>query len=97
MNSRTKKAVYINQKFNEAKTKHNIEVFDNGGKTFDRFTVRIDKDVFGMSDDPLGVQGFNQYCDEARQFTFFGLGPKRKYIPIEIKKAILDRLEPQCD
>jgi hypothetical protein len=53
-------------------TKPFIKVFDNGGKTFDRFTVVIfDKpkssdaghvNVFGMSCNADAPNGFNQYC-----------------------------------
>lgn len=35
--------------------KNQIQIFDNGGKTADRFTVLIGKDVFGMGDN------FNQF------------------------------------
>ncbi len=40
----------------------NIQVYDNGGETFDRYTVIIDNDVFGMSENPLSASGFNQWC-----------------------------------
>lgn len=39
----------------------NIEIYDNGGVTFDRYTVIIDGDVYGMSDNPRSPQGFNQF------------------------------------
>lgn len=38
-----------------------IEIYDNGGETFDRYTVIIDGDVYGMSANPQSPQGFNQY------------------------------------
>ena len=41
-----------------------IRIYDNKGKTFDRYTVIIDKDMYGMSSDPLGPRGFNQYGGE---------------------------------
>jgi hypothetical protein len=41
--------------------KHKIRIFDNKGETFDRYTVLIDEDAFGMSHNPLSAQGFNQY------------------------------------
>ena len=88
-----KKAVYLNQKFNDAKAKHNIEVYDNGGKTIDRFTVIIDDGVYGMSDDPFYPLGFNQFSCMKSELGLPVEGIKRQYIPTEIKKAILDRLE----
>ena len=93
MNKEIKKAVYLNQKFNKAKTKHNIEVFDNGGKTVDRFTVIIDEAVFGMSDDPFYPLGFNQFSCMKSELSLPIEGLKRKYLPKEIKEAILNRLE----
>lgn len=51
--------------------KNYIRVFDNGGKTWDRYTVVIYEDdtpnneaytaVFGMSSNAKSPQGFNQY------------------------------------
>lgn len=42
----------------------NIEVYDNGGETFDRYTVIIGSSVFGMGGDPMMPNGFNQYSGE---------------------------------
>lgn len=42
----------------------NIIVLDNGGETFDRYTI-IDKksgDMIGSSDNPFHPQGFGQFC-----------------------------------
>jgi hypothetical protein len=39
---------------------HIIRVFDNKGRTRDRYTVVIDGEVFGMSSDPSSPKGFNQ-------------------------------------
>lgn len=42
----------------------NIIVLDNGGKSFDRYTI-IDKktgDMIGASENPFHPQGFGQYC-----------------------------------
>ena len=44
-------------------------VYDNGGETIDRFTVVCpDGSVFGMSDDPISPQGFNQYSGDIDEF-----------------------------
>jgi len=39
-----------------------ILVYDNGGKTVDRYTIVIDTEVFGMSENALSPNGFNQYA-----------------------------------
>ena len=39
-----------------------VTVYDNGGKTFDRYAVIIGREVYGMSSDPASPQGFNQYA-----------------------------------
>lgn len=45
-----------------------IIVFDNGGKTQDRYTVVIGSDVYGMSEDPTHPQfGFNQYSGDVSE------------------------------
>lgn len=38
-----------------------IKVFDNEGKTADRYTVVIDKDVYNMSIDATAPNGVNMY------------------------------------
>jgi hypothetical protein len=42
----------------------NIIVFDNGGETFDRYTIinKKDGEMIGSSDSPFHPQGFGQYC-----------------------------------
>jgi hypothetical protein len=42
-----------------------IKVYDNGGKTNDRYTVIIDGSVFGINTVPFHpAMGFSQYCGE---------------------------------
>lgn len=50
----------------------NIIVFDNGGETFDRFTIidRKSGDMIGSSENPFHPQGFGQYCGNPAH-TFF--------------------------
>ena len=82
----------IDKYLSEAKSK--IVVYDNGGKTADRYTVFIGDDVFGMSDDPTSPQGFNQYSgttDEIKMGSH--LGKKLSKIPKELIKAIRDRIK----
>ena len=38
-----------------------LKVWDNGGRSFDRFTVQIGPDFWGMSANPDSPQGFFQY------------------------------------
>lgn len=38
-----------------------IHVYDNGGETFDRYTILIGMDVFTMSEHPMSPQGSNQF------------------------------------
>lgn len=46
-----------------------LTVYDNGGETVDRYTVVCpDGSVYGMSSDPTGVNGFNQYGGEIEEF-----------------------------
>ena len=70
-----------------------VVVYDNGGESFDRFTVIIDKDTFGMSENPNSSQGFNQYIGELDRDIKPGkhLGKKLSKIPKEIQKAIKKR------
>lgn len=38
-------------------------IFDNQGKTFDRYTIiSANGEVYGSSDNPFHPQGFGQYC-----------------------------------
>ena len=41
-----------------------VGVWDNGGKTVDRYTVVSGRSAYGMSDKPQHPQGFNQYIGE---------------------------------
>jgi len=76
-----------------------IKVYDNGGKTWDRYTVSIDEDVYSMSANATSPDGFNQYWGELKDFdkpmSRFG---KRLYIdegqvPEEVCKAIAQRAQ----
>ena len=46
-----------------------LEIFDNGGETVDRFSVFIGQDVFHMSDNALMPTGVNMYAGERHQMT----------------------------
>jgi hypothetical protein len=66
-------------------------VYDNGGKSMDRYTVFTpDGSVFGMSET---AQGFNQYVGESDEIPKGShLGKKLKSVPKEIEWAVIDRM-----
>ena len=79
-----------------------IRVFDNK-KTWDRYTVVIDDAYYGMSENALSPQGFNQYGGLTQElvkndYGFFNqtvLGKEIKNLdklPNDVKKAITQRL-----
>jgi len=50
-----------------------VRVFDNEGRTIDRYTVIIDggkfNDIYTMSDNPLSPLGVNQFSWRLKKFT----------------------------
>jgi len=47
-----------------------FRIFDNGGKTLDRYTlINSDGDVFGFDEHPFHPLGFGQYCGNANQWS----------------------------
>ena len=74
--------------------KNRVKVLDNGGQTFDRYTVVIGDDVYSMSKDPLYSQGFNQYVGTIREIDLKQRGRETYYdeLPEEVIKAILLRI-----
>lgn len=70
---------------------HTVVVYDNGGETFDRYTVYTpDGSVFGMSEN---AEGFNQYLGEWYEFEEGDhLGKKLDSIPDGILKAVINRM-----
>ncbi len=72
-----------------------IEAYDagpDGGA--DRYTIRIDDAVIGMSSAPLWPQGFNQYCGEVSRLPFWRQGEPiaLRDLPADVRKAIALRL-----
>ena len=72
-----------------------IKVYDNGGRTFDRYTVIIGKSIYAMSHNPLYPQGFDQYVGEIDDmpYDFPGIEEGKeikdiKELPEEVLKAI---------
>lgn len=70
---------------------HTVVVYDNGGATFDRYTVFTpDGSVFGMSEN---AEGFNQYLGECHEIEEGDhLGKELDSIPDGILKAVIDRM-----
>lgn len=78
-----------------------IIVYDNGGKTADRYTVFIREelakgtyDVYIMSDEPLSPQGVNQYSHSVDQALHDHLGVRVELdrVPFIVIMAIVQRL-----
>lgn len=72
-----------------------MQIYDNGGKTFDRYCVIIGDEVYEMSDNAKSPNGFNQYCcrtDELRpDRNVLGKEVRFEDLPLAVKQAIQDR------
>jgi hypothetical protein len=68
-----------------------ITITDNGGKTFDRLLVVIDRDVYTMSMNPQQPDGFNQYVGDIEDCNSLE-GEYGITINEEVLKAILERI-----
>jgi len=103
VNTFTNKEQEFNKKLNKAKwamdliaePKRTVEVYDNGGKTIDRYTVIIDNAVFSMSHNATSPQGVNQYVGELKDLPKAKEGTKveLKDLPEDVRKAIDLRIE----
>jgi hypothetical protein len=79
-------------------------VFDNGGKTIDRFTVINMKtaDVFGVSENPASPDGIGRHCGNCAEhrIVLYGTGwrqrlPAKKIMEAEAENYINNaRLDP---
>jgi len=69
-------------------------VFDNNGKSYDRYTVFTpDDSVFGMSED---AKGFNQYIGDKSEIPMGKhLGKKLTSVPQGIRMAVLNRMKEE--
>lgn len=71
-------------------------IYDNGGKTADRYTVILrDGSVFAMGADATSPRGFNQYAGQVSEFSH-GLshtGRKISFqaLTVSAKRAVQDR------
>ena len=73
--------------------RHTIEVYDNDGETFDRYTVIIDGVVYGMSANALQPDGFNQYSGQLADLPGAREGERItiESLPEEVQEAIRRR------
>jgi len=79
-------------------------IFDNEGKTFDRFTIlnKETGEIYGASEDPLSPEGFSKFLGNCayRQITMYGSGwrekmPGKKIIKSEVDNFIINtKLNP---
>ena len=82
----------------------NVTIWDNDGQTYDRYTIFIEQEddeddsgdsyhsgVFGMSDNPLWYQGYDQYCGDF--YPDMGGDEMKAFeaIPHEVQLAIIIR------
>jgi hypothetical protein len=85
-----------------------VVVFDNGGKTMDRYTVFIKKDIYGMSKNPTSPQGFNQYIGDIFEIEDFKeylnrigkriyIVPDKLLLGIKLRIRILYRMSMNSD
>jgi len=72
-----------------------LQVYDDGGKSIDRYTVIFDGMAFAMSSRPFHPQGFNQFAgdvpDQIQAGGHLGKRVKPSDLPEEVQNAILDR------
>ena len=76
-------------------------IYDNGGESFDRYTVIINNDVYGMSNNARAPNGFNQYCytiNLEKHTDFFGDGDDEtlmelEWLPDDVQTAIKQRVD----
>ena len=77
-----------------------IQVYDNGGKTFDRYTIFANGYVYVMSCNPFSPQGINQIVGNFDSIAEQP-NPKNKVslrkLPKDILVAIIERLIENID
>jgi len=74
------------------------KIYDNGGKTFDRYTILTEPyhfgkscEALGLSDNPESPQGFSQWGD-AYEGDHLGKEIRLEKLPENIQNHILQRL-----
>ncbi len=80
-----------------------VRVYDNNGKTADRYTILIKSgkewEVYTMGENPSNPLGINQYSHNTKRIRDVISKDDKPVdnVPIEVEKAILERLRPQED
>lgn len=72
------------------------KLFDNGGMSFDRFTLITRGAAFGLSENALSPQGFNQFlCDEDElvEDKHLGIRIELEDLPLEVYQAVMNRIQ----
>jgi hypothetical protein len=70
------------------KTKKLFLVFDNGGETFDRYTIILhDGSILGASERPFSHMGFGQFCGDVKPSVreYIKIAKKEQHLGHEIK------------
>jgi hypothetical protein len=78
----------------------NYVIYDNGGKTIDRYTLVVDGDVYKLSSHPLSAQGVNSFCckEEEMQLGKLDIRIELKDLPLEVYQAVWYRVyDPETD
>lgn len=70
--------------------------YDNGGATFDRYTVIMDGSAYTMSHNALSPQGVNMYCCQAGEMVMTGREVKFADLPTEVQRAVRMRGDSVC-
>lgn len=75
------------------------KIYDNGGKTWDRYTLLTEPfhfgkscDAFGFSENAKSPQGFNQFCGDVYEGAKLGKEISFDCLPTEVQEAITERL-----
>lgn len=71
-----------------------MHIYDNGGKTFDRYTlIDLEGNVFAFSANPFHPQGFNQFCgNHPCDSKALGREATLLELPEDVQRAIIYRL-----
>lgn len=76
-----------------------FKIYDNSGKTFDRYTLLTEPfhfgkscDAYGFSENAKSPQGFNQYCGDVYEGAELGKEIDFDNLPQEVQEAILERI-----
>jgi len=73
-----------------------MKLYDNKGKTIDRYTVIINRDAYTMSENPLSPQGVNMWLCRAEELNTDGSEAiDLREAPIDVLVASIKRFESE--